>query len=381
VRPTVRVLVLVLAFAAWLPTLHLVLDVWRPKPAELGTELLAELREPWQEGSIDVAIADERAVNPEWDFMARTFVVLALANESIADPDRRVTNLATIDRILADTLAREAADGMHAFLLPYGRGPFVDPEGNSLFIDGELALMLAARLTVAPDRAIEIELRTRIERIVAQMERGPVLSGESYPDECWTFCNTTALAAIALSDRALDQDHGELLQRWVAMARERLVDPETGLLVSSYTLRGEVLDGPEGSSLWMSAHNLLLVDPAFAREQFARAREELYGSALGFGWAREWPETGDVRVDVDSGPIVPVLDASPGSSGLAVLAATAFGDEDMRDELLRSLELAAFPIEENGRRHYAAAGLIGNGVVAYALHFGPLWHAHARATR
>jgi hypothetical protein len=128
----------------------------------------------------------------------------------------------------------------------------------------------------------------------------------------------------------------------------------------------------------MSAHNLLLVDPAFAREQFERAREELYRSAFGIGWAREWPTTGAALTDIDSGPVVPVLDASPGSSGMAVLAATAFGDDAMRDQLLRSLELAAFPIDEDRRRRYAAAGKIGNTVVAYALHFGPLWHGAAR---
>ncbi len=76
---------------------------------------------------------------------------------------------------------------------------------------------------------------------------------------------------------------------------------------------------------------------------------------------------------MDSGPVVPLLDASPGASGLAILGASAFGDEDMRDDLLRSLEFAAFPVHDGAQTHYAAAGTIGSAVVAYALRFGPLW--------
>ncbi len=33
------------------------------------------------------------------------------------------------------------------------------------------------------------------------MSRSPSLSAESYPDDCWTFCNTTALAGLAMLDR------------------------------------------------------------------------------------------------------------------------------------------------------------------------------------
>ncbi|MCW5831942.1 MAG: hypothetical protein KIS78_05760 [Labilithrix sp.] len=128
-------------------------------------------------------------------------------------------------------------------------------------------------------------------------------------------------------DRAAGTDHARLARDWVAHAKARLVDPETGLLISSYTWDGRVLDGPEGSSLWMSAHNLLVIDEAFARDQYARARRELGASFFGFGWAREWPEGTPPRPDVDSGPIVPLLQASAGSSGLALLGASAFGDD------------------------------------------------------
>ncbi len=344
----------------------------RPGPTQLEEELHEALRGP-------LAVAEaERARNPEWMLMADLFSVLAWSNHALADPTQRRDALAQIDAVIAATLAIEAEQGQLAFLLPYARRqPFRDPGARSLFVDGEVALMLAARLSVAPKPAYERELRVRVEAIEASMGAGPIGSGESYPDECWTFCNTTALAALRLADPILGTNHDARIGAWLAVAKQRLVDPKTGLLVSSYAYDGRVLDGPEGSSIFMVAHNLLVLDPAFARQQYAAARQELGRSVLGFGWAREWPVSSDARLDVDSGVVVPVLDASPGSSGMALLGAAAFGDVEVRDALLRSMQLAATPTHEGGASWYRAAGRIGNAVAAYALSFGPLWEQAA----
>jgi hypothetical protein len=126
----------------------------------------------------------------------------------------------------------------------------------------------------------------------------------------------------------------------------------------------------------MTASNLLLVDEAFARDQYARARTELGASFLGFGWAREWPERrGSSRMapqgDVDSGPLVPFIDASAGSSGLALIGASAFGDQRWLGSLLSSLELVGF--RDEGRGRYRASNGVGDAVLLYALSFGPLW--------
>src|SRR2546430_10764252 len=52
---------------------------------------------------------------------------------------------------------------------------------------------------------------------------------------------------------------------------KQLVDPASGLLVSSFTRDGQHLDGPEGSTIWMVAHCLQLVDADFARDQYQRS--------------------------------------------------------------------------------------------------------------
>lgn len=368
---------IVVATIAWWSTLSLVVDAWRPPREELADALQTALTQRWSAQELDPS-AIERARNPEWDFMSRTFLVLALANDALARPEASAANLAVIDRVIERTLAEEREHGQRWFLLPYAnRSPFVDESGRSVFVDGEIALMLAARNVVVRDDAQMMELRTRVTVIEAQMKRGPILSAESYPNEGWVFCNTTALVALKAADAVLGTDHHALIDDWLAVARERLVDPVSGLLVSSFTHDGTILDGPEGSSLWMTAHNLLLLDPELARAQYDAGKEALVSGFAGFAWADEWPSESAFAdrqsLDVDSGGVIPLLGASAGSSGMLILAAAAFEDDDLLEALMRSLDLGAFPVERGGGTEYAAAGVVGSTVALYALRFGPLW--------
>ncbi len=363
---------LALSIGGWWLALAPTVDLVRPTPATLADGLDAALRGPLS------ASDEERRRNPEWMLMAELYCVLSWSNMALAEPERAAVLLPKIDEAIEATLGFEREHGQLALLLPYGRTqPFRDPAGRSLFVDGEVAMMLAARLSVADDPRLAAELDARVDAIQASLSRGPVASGESYPDECWTFCNTTALAALVLADRVRGTDHRLLVEAWLRAAKRDLIDPNTGLLVSSYTWDGRTLEGPEGSSIFMAAHNLLLLDPQFARDQYRRAHAVFGRDAFGFGWAREWPAGAPVAVDIDSGLVVPGLGASPGASGLALLGATAFGDTDTRDALLRSMELAAVSTRDDDARWYRAAGRIGNAVTAYALHFGPLWETSA----
>ena len=380
-------LALLLAGALWLPNVHRLyapdLTVYR---ADSGiaprARAIAEYQLAMWESPDDLRHAQTamRATNPEWDFMARTFLALALSNMALRSPNEAPRFLAALDHLIDDTRSIEAKEGQLAFLLPYAQAhPFIAKEGRSLFVDGEIALMLAARQVVSPRADYAPLLRARVAFVERSMEQSPTLSGESYPDECWTFCNTTALTALRLYD-AIDgtgsiqrKRHDALIAAWIDLAKHRLVDSATGLLVSSYRYGGAVKDGPEGSSIWMTAHNLLLLDEPFARDQYDRARRELGVTVLGFALAREWPLVRPGPTDVDSGPIVPFLDASPGASGFALLGASAFDDRPYLQGLLASIELAAFPDERNGTLHFAASNAVGDAVLLASLVFGPLW--------
>jgi hypothetical protein len=187
------------------------------------------------------------------------------------------------------------------------------------------------------------------------------------------FDHAVALAAVRLADRLDGTDHSAVIRNWLAFAKEKLVHRETGLLVSSFTVDGTPLDGPEGSSIWLVAHCLQALDPEFARDQYERARTELRQTHCGFGSAREWPASWHGPADVDSGPIVPVLNISAGSSGLALVGAAAFGDEAFLKSLVATLDFAAFPERKEGELRYCASNQVGDAVLLYAAVLGPLW--------
>jgi hypothetical protein len=242
-----------------------------------------------------------------------------------------------------------------------------------LFVEGEIAVMLGARQVVEERPELRAQLRAQVRRVIAQMEQGPMTSGETYPDECWTVDNVFALVAVRLADVVQGEDHTDLRRRWVANARQRLVDPRTGMLVSEFTWAGQHNDGPEGSSIFLVAHLLQVVDEGFARDQYSRARHLLGVDVAGFAYAREWPASWPNVDDVDSGPTIPIAGANAGASGLAVVAAAAFGDDAFLRGLLASLDFAAFPITDDRGLRYGASNQVGDAVLLYALVQGPLW--------
>lgn len=361
---------LLLSFVVWLPLLRFV----EAPPGDAATALAAGQLRQWSEPALRAREVERmRAGNAEWDFMGRTFLGMALCEVALREPARQAECLAVVDAILDETLRLEAAHGQVHFQLSYARsGPYRDPGGRSLFVDGELLLLAAARRLVAEREDLRAVTAERAAFCRASLERGPILCGESYPDECWTFCNAAALAGLRLSDAVDGTDHAPLARRWVESARAHLIDPTSGLLVSSFRWDGAVRDGPEGSSIWFAIHALWFVDEPFAREQWERARAALGRDLLGFGWAREWPPGVPAQEDVDSGPVVPLVEASASSSGLALLAAATAGDEAWLTALRRSLELGAFPIREDGALRYAASNQVGDAVLLYALTEGAL---------
>ncbi|MCU1283451.1 MAG: putative hydrolase [bacterium] len=364
---------LLAATAIWLPCLH-----WCFRPALAGERSQALAKR--QLAQLDdaalgaAALAPARAANPEWDLMGQTFVAWALANDALRNPAEANAAVKRIDRMLASILAVERRRGFRAYLLPYAEGPYAVQPDRSLFVDSEVALTAALRRLVRDDdEAIRTLSRERIEVMAAAMRRAPLGLVESYPHEGWTFDHAVALAAIRVVDRLDGSDHRDVIARVLATMRTRLRDPQSGLVASSFTPAGAVLDGPEGSTLWMTLHCLAAVDEPFARAQYAIARRELGRSFLGFAWASEWPASRRGARDIDSGAVVPLLDVSAGSSGLAFVAAATFGDGDFLRELGTTLELGAFPIDDRHGRRYAASNQVGDAVLLYAAKLGPAW--------
>jgi hypothetical protein len=380
-RICLALLILTFAGALWLACLHLFFS----QPASnfytekglstQGRQLAARHLSLWGESQLRSGeIEKMRNSNSEWDFMGRTFLVWSLANLSLRDPSSKETNLRVIDQIIDETLNLERQHGMYFFLMPYAKArPYVSKPARSLFLDGEICMMLASRCVVEEKTDYKVALTQRAQLMHERFSQSKTLALESYPDECWMFDHAVGLAALRLVDYLEGTDHSELFRKWLTMAKQSLIHPATGLLISSFNVDLAPLDGPEGSSIWMIAHCLQLLDEDFARDQYQRARKELGRITLGFGYAREWPASWQNSSDIDSGPVIPFFKISAGSSGMAFIGATAFDDSPFLVSLARTLDFAAFPARQESGLKYCASNQVGDAVLLYAATLGPLW--------
>ena len=341
---------------------------------------LEALTQGWETGTAPDAFTEQRWMNPEYDFMARTFTVLALTDRALERPETADEAILVMDAILEDTLRQD--DPRH-WLLPYADARPWRGTGRSLFVDGELLVMLGARRMVRDDHARwRVEMQHRAASVVENLgSAGGFPIAESYPDEGWTFCHAMALLGLRLHETLDGADHSASTSAFLGFAREHLIDAQTGLLGSDFAMDGVVHDGPEGSSLWLTITILQVIDPAFGADQYGRARAALGRSLLGMGYAREWPEGMGGTIDVDSGPIIPLLDASPSSSGLAIAASAAAGDERWHARLVRALGAAEVLLALNAGLAASADNPVGNSVIAWGLGFGPLWERLHQTSR
>jgi len=380
---------LAVAGLIWLPCLHFIFT----KPVshffrEQGLtpearQLAARQLQLWTDPALrETELNKMRVSNAEWDFIGRSYLVWSLANMALRDPASKSLYLRTMDQIIDETLLLEKQNSMYFFLMPYAKeGPYLMQPAHSLFLDGEIALMLASRQMVEEKPEYTPLLTERVNAMAARFQKSPQMLLESYPDECWMFDHCVALDAIKMSDYLDGTDHSKLIHDWITMAKQKLVDPKSGLLISAFTTHGAPLIGPEGSSIWMVAHSLQLLDPDFARDQYQRARKELGAVTLGFGYAHEWPESWPGDADIDSGPIIPVFDISAGSSGIAFIGASSFGDDEFLASLAATLDFAGFPSRTAERLKYCASNQVGDAAMLYAATLGPLWEKVKTGTK
>jgi hypothetical protein len=380
---------LALAALIWIPCLHFIfakpLSHFRQEHglSPEAQQLAARHLKLWTDPTLRQAELNKmRMSNAEWDFMGRSYLVWSLANMALRDPASKALYLRTMDEIIEETLRLEKEQGMFFFLMPYAKeGPYVMQPAHSLFLDSEIAMMLAARRVVEEKPEYKPLLTERVNAMVARFQKSPDMILESYPDECWMFDHCVALDAIKTADYLDGTDHSQFIHDWIAMAKQKLVDPKSGLLVSSFTTDGTPLAGPEGSSIWMVSHSLQLLDEDFARDQYERARKQLGTITLGFGYAHEWPENWKGPANIDSGPIVPVFDISAGSSGMAFIGASSFGDDKFLTSLAATIDFAGFPSRTGGRLKYCASNQVGDAALLYAATLGPLWEKVKADTR
>ena len=164
------VFALLIAAAIWLPLVHRFYCCASgeykcetgvpPRAARLAKHQLQLLQQSPRSTQEREAM---RAVNPEWDLMGRTYLVLSLVNMAKREPAQTTEYLKSVDQIIDETLQMEAEYGPLHFLMPYARAqPWVLQPPRSQFVDSEMAMMLAARRALEDSPRYAEEVRQRI---------------------------------------------------------------------------------------------------------------------------------------------------------------------------------------------------------------------------
>ena len=129
---------------------------------------------------------------------------------------------------------------------------------------------------------------------------------------------------------------------------------------------GEPIEVARGTSQSVIHRFLLEIDPAFAREQYLRFRDQFVRSPLGLGPAvREYPSGMDGPADVDSGPLP--LGISLSATVVTLGAAQVQGDAALAEALANYGELVGVPLATPWTKRYAFGVMpIGDAFLAWA---------------
>ncbi|MFC4375938.1 hypothetical protein ACFO5K_17700 [Nocardia halotolerans] len=188
----------------------------------------------------------------------------------------------------------------------------------------------------------------------------------AYPGQAWPVDSTVAIASLRLHDKLVGARHTAVIDRWLTEAQQRL-DPRTGLLPHQVSpADGSLSTGTRATSQAVIHRFLPEIDPAFARGQYARYRDQFLDYPGGFGPAvREYPPGVAGSGDVDSGPLIAGISLS--ATVVTQGAARVNGDRALAAALGSAGELLGLPLDLPNSKRYALGSIpIGDAFVVWS---------------
>jgi hypothetical protein len=295
-----------------------------------------------------------------------SMTTVALTNLSFTHPDERVANRDAVHVMLGRILSSE----IRRYDLIWWHEDAIDSlEGDQGHVGylGHLNLMLGCYFLLGGD---DEALRTLFQKVSATLARRLEASGsyhaESFPGWIYTADNVIVILSLRVHDLAMKPQYAELIRQWLAFSKEKLLDPETGMLRYHVSHSGQAAGTARGvlqawNSMWLP-----LIDEDFGRDQYSRMRRYLraHGTLTGLDAIREYPPGRSGPTDLVSGPLV--FGLSPAATGFAMGGAALWNDREMLTGLLRTAELAGGTVSFGGQRRYVLAPLPGDAVILAA---------------
>lgn len=332
-----------------------------------------------------------RRFDGEWLFgtymmAAMGFGQVALASEGEQSADRRLENIARMERCLDAMLspASRAFDrdawSLDALASLEARPGTALDRGHVAYL-GYAGLALGLhRLVVPSSRFDDVH-----DAIIAALARRFVASRmglvETYPLEVYPVDNAAALGALALHATATATERAPGLSRGLAAIRARAVSPDGGLLAQAVDASTAVPRDPgRGSGTALAAYFLAYADPALSASLYRAVRRQLFRTVIGFGAILEHPATCtecEGRVDIDSGPVLAGFGVS--ATGFAIGASRVNDDRDAFASLYATAHLFGAPFDEGETRTFATGGPLGDAIL-FAMLTAPRGAALARVS-
>ena len=308
----------------------------------------------------------------EWALYSCSMLSKVLSNISILYPEAKQESINTIDSLIQIVKSSELRqyDKMR-----WGEDPLDSIAGDKSHISylSHLAWMISNYRKIGGGDKYNALHDSLCEGMNRRILTSECMNLPTYPGED-IYIPDMLVAIVALSDYA-KQNNGKYqttVNSWIQRAKSEWIDSETGLLRSFLSLDGDtsVKSPIKGSYSTLNTYYLTQIDPEFAKEQYAHLKEVFLKDSWLAGF-KEYPDgSGFLGMDVDAGPII--FGLSPSGTAFGIGCATYFNDIDLRNDLLKTAEIAGHTVSWNRKRCYLLANiaLVGEAItLAMRTHY------------
>lgn len=293
----------------------------------------------------------------EWALYSCSMLSKALSNISILYPEAKQESINTIDSLIQIVKSRELRlyDKMR-----WEEDPLDSIAGDKSHISylSHLAWMIGNYRKIGgcdKYNALHDSLCEAMNRRILTSE---CINLPTYPGED-IYIPDMLVAIVALSDYAQlnNEKYQNTVNHWLQRAKSEWIDSETGLLRSFLPLDGDtsVKSPIKGSYSTLNTYYLTQIDPELAEEQYAQLKEVFLKDSWLTGFKEYSDGSSFLGMDVDAGPII--FGLSPSGTAFGIGCATYFNDIDLRNDLLKTAEIAGHSVWWNDKRHYLLADI------------------------
>lgn len=301
----------------------------------------------------------------EWALYSCSMLTAALVNISHLYPESKEENLQYIDHLIRIVMSPEIR---HYDTIRWDEDPLETLHGTNSHISyiSHLAWMICGYKEISCDTKYDQLLASLCKAMNHRILASKGLNLPTYPNE--PIYIPDMLVAIVALNKYADLHHGKYrptVRKWINRAQKEWIDNDTGILVSFVDENGSLYENApiKGSYAALSCYYLTLIDERFAKQQHEKVKSLFWKEGIFSGVKEYWDKTYHVGLDMDAGPIM--FELSPSATAFFAGSSSYFNDSAIRNEILKTAEIAGHTIKMGDKRHYLLShiALVGESIM------------------